>query len=386
MGEVKIQMVDTLTQYSHIKEEVDQAVLEVIRSGMFIGGPVVNRFKENLAQYLGSGQVIPCANGTDALQVALMAAGLQPGDEVITPAFTYFATAEVVALLGLKPVFADVDPLSFNIDIQQIESLIGPKTRCILPVHLFGQCADMEPILRLAEKYNLVVIEDAAQAIGSEYTLADSTVKKAGTIGHIGCTSFYPSKNLGAYGDGGAIFTNDEALGKKIQMICNHGISTNRYIHDVIGVNSRLDAIQAAILDIKLTHLETYNAARRNAADMYDQAFKLVSGIDIPFRSSFTKHVFHQYTLKIKGGRALRDQLKANLDATGIPSMIYYPVPLHLQPAYKNFGYAEGMFPVSEQLSAEVISLPMHSELTEQQIAKITAQFIDCYTSAQNQI
>jgi len=386
MGEVKIQMVDTLTQYSHIKEEVDQAVLEVIRSGMFIGGPVVNRFKENLAQYLGSGQVIPCANGTDALQVALMAAGLQCGDEVITPAFTYFATAEVVALLGLKPVFADVDPFSFNIDIQQIESLIGPKTRCILPVHLFGQCADMEPILRLAEKYNLVVIEDAAQAIGSEYTLADGTVKKAGTIGHIGCTSFYPSKNLGAYGDGGAIFTNDEALGKKIQMICNHGISTNRYIHDVIGVNSRLDAIQAAILDIKLTHLETYNAARRNAADMYDQAFKLVSGIDIPFRSSFTKHVFHQYTLKIKGGRALRDQLKANLDATGIPSMIYYPVPLHLQPAYKNFGYAEGMFPVSEQLSAEVISLPMHSELTEQQIAKITAQFIDCYTSAQNQI
>jgi len=386
MGEVKIQMVDTLTQYSHIKEEVDQAVLEVIRSGMFIGGPVVNRFKENLAQYLGSGQVIPCANGTDALQVALMAAGLQPGDEVITPAFTYFATAEVVALLGLKPVFADVDPFSFNIDIQQIESLIGPKTRCILPVHLFGQCADMEPILRLAEKYNLVVIEDAAQAIGSEYTLADGTVKKAGTIGHIGCTSFYPSKNLGAYGDGGAIFTNDEALGKKIQMICNHGISTNRYIHDVIGVNSRLDAIQAAILDIKLTHLETYNAARRNAADQYDQAFKLVSGIDIPFRSSFTKHVFHQYTLKIKGGRALRDQLKANLDATGIPSMIYYPVPLHLQPAYKNFGYAEGMFPVSEQLSAEVISLPMHSELTEQQIAKITAQFIDCYTSAQNQI
>jgi dTDP-4-amino-4,6-dideoxygalactose transaminase len=230
------------------------------------------------------------------------------------------------------------------------------------------------------------VIEDAAQAIGSEYTLADGTVKKAGTIGHIGCTSFYPSKNLGAYGDGGAIFTNDEALGKKIQMICNHGISTNRYIHDVIGVNSRLDAIQAAILDIKLTHLETYNAARRNAADMYDQAFKLVSGIEIPFRSSFTKHVFHQYTLKIKGGRALRDQLKANLDATGIPSMIYYPVPLHLQPAYKNFGYAEGMFPVSEQLSAEVISLPMHSELTEQQIAKITAQFIDCYTSAQNQI
>jgi len=386
MGEVKIQMVDTLTQYSHIKEEVDQAVLEVIRSGMFIGGPVVNRFKENLAQYLGSGQVIPCANGTDALQVALMAAGLQPGDEVITPAFTYFATAEVVALLGLKPVFADVDPFSFNIDIQQIESLIGPKTRCILPVHLFGQCADMEPILRLAEKYNLVVIEDAAQAIGSEYTLADGTVKKAGTIGYIGCTSFYPSKNLGAYGDGGAIFTNDEALGKKIQMICNHGISTNRYIHDVIGVNSRLDAIQAAILDIKLTHLETYNAARRNAADQYDQAFKLVSGIDIPFRSSFTKHVFHQYTLKIKGGRALRDQLKANLDATGIPSMIYYPVPLHLQPAYKNFGYAEGMFPVSEQLSAEVISLPMHSELTEQQIAKITAQFIDCYTSAQNQI
>jgi len=386
MGEVKIQMVDTLTQYSHIKEEVDQAVLEVIRSGMFIGGPVVNRFKENLAQYLGSGQVIPCANGTDALQVALMAAGLQCGDEVITPAFTYFATAEVVALLGLKPVFADVDPFSFNIDIQQIESLIGPKTRCILPVHLFGQCADMEPILRLAEKYNLVVIEDAAQAIGSEYTLADGTVKKAGTIGYIGCTSFYPSKNLGAYGDGGAIFTNDEALGKKIQMICNHGISTNRYIHDVIGVNSRLDAIQAAILDIKLTHLETYNAARRNAADQYDQAFKLVSGIDIPFRSSFTKHVFHQYTLKIKGGRALRDQLKANLDATGIPSMIYYPVPLHLQPAYKNFGYAEGMFPVSEQLSAEVISLPMHSELTEQQIAKITAQFIDCYTSAQNQI
>lgn len=377
---MKIQMVDTLSQYKHIQEDVDAAIMEVVKSGMYIGGPVVNRFKENLAQYLKAPFVIPCANGTDALQVALMALDLQPGDEVITPAFTYFATAEVVALLKLKPVFVDVDPNTFNIEVNQIEAKITSRTKVILPVHLFGLPANMEPILALAQKHNLSVIEDNAQAIGAEYRFSDGKILKTGVIGDIGTTSFYPSKNLGAYGDGGAIFTRHEKLAHAILRICNHGVSSNRYLHEVIGVNSRLDAIQAALLDIKLKHLDQYNASRIQAAAWYDQYFKGVEGIITPVTPEGYKHVFHQYTLRLTGGRALRDALKASLDQAGIPSMIYYPVPLHLQEAYAPYGYQAGDFPVSEQLSAEVISLPMHSELNENQVQYIAEQFLQYYT------
>ena len=371
-----LQMVDTLSQYNRIAEEVDTAILNVVRSGMFIGGPVVNSFKENLQNYLQCPHVIPCANGTDALQIALMALDLQPGDEVITPAFTYFATAEVVALLRLNPVFVDVDPDTFNIDPKKIESKITPRTKVILPVHLFGQPADMQSIMQIAKSHNLYVIEDNAQAIGADYVFPDGTVKKTGTIGDIGTTSFYPSKNLGAFGDGGAIFTHNPDLAHKITRICNHGVSKDRYLHEVIGVNSRLDAMQAALLNVKLKHLESYNEARRHAADQYDALFKDVAGVITPHRSAGMKHVFHQYTLRIKAGRAVRDAVKAALDAAKIPSMIYYPVPLHLQEAYHPFGYSAGDFPVSEQLSAEVISLPMHSELSSEQIQYIAEHFI----------
>jgi dTDP-4-amino-4,6-dideoxygalactose transaminase len=376
---MKIQMVDTLSQYHHIQGEVDAAIMEVVKSGMYIGGPVVNRFKENLAAYLNASYVIPCANGTDALQVALMALNLEPGDEVITPAFTYFATAEVVALLRLKPVFVDVDPETFNLDVKKLEAQISPRTKVILPVHLFGLPADMEPILALAQKHQLAVIEDNAQAIGAEYRFSSGKVVKTGVIGDIGTTSFYPSKNLGAYGDGGAIFTQNEQLAKDILRICNHGVSSNRYLHEVIGVNSRLDAIQAALLDIKLKHLDQYNANRIQAATWYDSYFKGVEGIVTPTTPEGYKHVFHQYTLRLTGGRALRDALKASLDQAGIPSMIYYPVPLHLQEAYAPYGYQAGDFPVSEQLSAEVISLPMHSELSENQVQYIAEQFLQYY-------
>jgi dTDP-4-amino-4,6-dideoxygalactose transaminase len=376
---MKIQMVDTLSQYHHIQGEVDAAIMEVVKSGMYIGGPVVNRFKENLAAYLNAPYVIPCANGTDALQVALMALNLEPGDEVITPAFTYFATAEVVALLRLKPVFVDVDPETFNLDVKKLEAQISPRTKVILPVHLFGLPADMEPILAIAKKHQLAVIEDNAQAIGAEYRFSSGKVVKTGVIGDIGTTSFYPSKNLGAYGDGGAIFTQNEQLAKDILRICNHGVSSNRYLHEVIGVNSRLDAIQAALLDIKLKHLDQYNANRIQAATWYDSYFKDVEGIVTPTTPEGYKHVFHQYTLRLTGGRALRDALKASLDQAGIPSMIYYPVPLHLQEAYAPYGYQAGDFPVSEQLSAEVISLPMHSELTENQVQYIAEQFLQYY-------
>ncbi len=376
---MKIQMVDTLSQYHHIQGEVDTAIMEVVKSGMYIGGPVVNRFKENLAAYLNAPFVIPCANGTDALQVALMALNLEPGDEVITPAFTYFATAEVVALLRLKPVFVDVDPETFNLDVKQLEAQISPRTKVILPVHLFGLPADMEPILAIAKKHQLAVIEDNAQAIGAEYRFSNGKVVKTGVIGDIGTTSFYPSKNLGAYGDGGAIFTQNEQLAKDILRICNHGVSSNRYLHEVIGVNSRLDAIQAALLDIKLKHLDQYNANRIQAAAWYDSHFKGVEGIITPITPEGYKHVFHQYTLRLTGGRGLRDALKASLDQAGIPSMIYYPVPLHLQEAYAPYGYQPGDFPVSEQLSAEVISLPMHSELSENQVQYIAEQFLQYY-------
>jgi len=376
---MNLQMVDTLSQYQRIRNEVDAAIMGVVQSGIYIGGPVVSRFRDHLCAYLSAGNVIPCANGTDALQIALMAMDLEPGDEVITPAFTYFATAEVVALLKLKPVFVDVDPLTFNINAEAIEEKITKKTKVILPVHLFGQAADMQPILDIAKKYNLKVLEDNAQAIGADYTFSDGTTLKTGTIGDVGTTSFYPSKNLGAFGDGGAIFTHSTDLAHKITRICNHGVSKDRYLHEVIGVNSRLDAIQAALLDVKLKHLDEYNNARIEAAEKYNALLKDLPGIIIPYCKPGRKHVYHQYTLRLTGGRKVRDSIKAGLDAAKIPSMIYYPVPLHLQEAYAPYGYKAGDFPVSEQLSAEVISLPMHSELDQSQIEYITQQFKTIY-------
>ncbi|NBV14435.1 MAG: DegT/DnrJ/EryC1/StrS family aminotransferase [Sphingobacteriia bacterium] len=374
-----IQMVDTVTQYRKIKAEIDSAVMQVIESGQYIGGNAVQTFRQDLEKFLNVPYVIPCANGTDALQVALMSLGLKPGDEVITPAFTYFATAEVVALLNLTPVFVDVDPQTFNIDVDQIAAKITPKTKVILPVHLFGQPADMAPLLALAKENGLFVVEDAAQAIGSEYVFPDGTSQKVGTIGDIGTTSFYPSKNLGAFGDGGALFTRDEEFAARITRICNHGVSKNRYLHEVIGVNSRLDGVQAAILSAKLRHLTEYNSARQAAADQYDQLLSGISGLITPYRAPYGNHVFHQYTLRLTAGREVRDAVKSGLDALKIPSMIYYPVPLHLQEAYAPYGYSAGDFPVSEQLSAEVISLPMHSELTSDQIEYIVQHFLAVY-------
>jgi len=359
-------MVDTITQYEKIKEEVDSAVSEVVQSAIYINGPVVQSFRKDLADFLDVSHVIACANGTDALQVALMALGLEPGDEVITPAFTYIATVEVIALLRLRPVFVDVEPDTFNMDVSKIEAAITDRTKVILPVHLFGQAANMAPIMEVARKHGLYVVEDTAQAIGADYSFPDGKIAKAGTIGDVGTTSFYPSKNLGAYGDGGAIFANDDELGKKIQMICNHG-STKRYYHDSIGVNSRLDAIQAAILQVKLKHLDQYNASRMAAADRYDALLAEVEGLEIPARAAYSKHVFHQYTLKVKAGREVRDKVKAKMDEWGIPTMIYYPLCCHEQPAYLDYGFKKGDFPVSEQLTAEVLSLPMHSELDEEQ-------------------
>lgn len=373
-----IQMVDTITQYKHIQSEVDSAVSAVVASGQYINGPWVHDFRKHLGEYLGVDHVIACGNGTDALQVALMALDVQAGDEVITSPFTFFATAEVVALLGLKPVFVDVTDDSFNIATAKIEAAITPRTKAIMPVHLFGQPADMEPIMAISERHGIPVIEDAAQSMGADYTFSDGRTLMSGAIGHIGCTSFYPSKNLGAFGDGGAVFTNDPVLGAKIQSICNHG-SSRRYYHDHIGVNSRLDSVQAAILDIKLRHLDTYNANRRQAADWYDAAFANVEGLVIPWRSDNCKHVFHQYTLRVLEGREKRDALQAALSERKIPAMIYYPVSLHIQEAYKPYGYELGDFPVSERLSEEVISLPMHSEMTAEQASYISENVIDCF-------
>jgi UDP-2-acetamido-2-deoxy-ribo-hexuluronate aminotransferase len=367
---MNIQMVDTVNQYRKIQSEVDSAVLDVIRSGRFINGPAVHSFRQNLASYLDVPHVISCANGTDALQIALMALDLKPGDEVITPSFTYVATVEVIALLQLTPVFVEVDPESFNMVPSAIEAAITDKTKVIMPVHLFGQPAEMEPIMAVARAHNLYVVEDTAQAIGADYRFSDGTSMKAGTIGHIGTTSFYPSKNLGAYGDGGAIFTRDDVLAEKLWSICNHG-SRVKYYHDRVGVNSRLDTVQAAILDIKLQHLDDYTDARRTAADRYDEMLKDWDAVAIPHRVDFGRHVFHQYTLKVKAGRETRDQIKAGLTELGIPSMIYYPVPCHLQDAYVHYGYKPGDLPISEELCGEVISLPMHSELDETQQAYI---------------
>ncbi len=367
---IKYQMVDLVGQYNKIKPEIDAAIQEVVESAYFVGGPQVKQFQTNLENYLGVKHVIPCANGTDALQVALMALGLEPGDEVITTSFTFIATAEVIALLKLTPVLVDVDPDTFNIDPEAIENAITPKTKAIIPVHLFGQCADMHTIKQIALKHDLTVIEDNAQAIGADYTCTKSSkTKKAGAIGHIGCTSFFPAKNLGAYGDGGAIFTNDDELANQMRVVVNHGMAV-RYYHDYVGVNSRLDTIQAAILDVKLKHLDEYAAARQKAAAYYNKAFANHPKIKTPVTASFTTHVFHQYTLVLKNVN--REGLMKHLADKGIASAVYYPVPLHMQKAYLDPRYNEGDFPVTESLAKSVISLPIHTELTEEIQKEIT--------------
>jgi UDP-2-acetamido-2-deoxy-ribo-hexuluronate aminotransferase len=365
----KIQMVDLIGQYEKIQSEIDNAVLNVIRSSAYINGPEVKEFQKELEAYLGIEHVIPCANGTDALQIAMMALNLQPGDEVITASFTYVATTEVIALLKLKPVLVDVYPDTFDIDVKAMEAAITSKTKAIVPVHLFGQCANMEAIMEVAKKHNLYVIEDTAQAIGSNYTFSNGKAQKAGTIGTIGCTSFFPSKNLGCFGDGGAIFTNDDELAKKIRMIANHGQSV-QYVHDEIGVNSRLDSIQAAILRIKLRHLDEYAKARNYAASYYDKAFANHPKITVPARTKNSDHVFHQYTLKLNG--VDRQGLRDFLAEKGIPSMIYYPIPLHMQKAYTDPRYKPGMFPVTEKLCDCVISFPIHTELNDDTLKFIT--------------
>ncbi|MEP7165737.1 MAG: DegT/DnrJ/EryC1/StrS family aminotransferase [Ferruginibacter sp.] len=369
-----LQMVDTKTQYHKIKAEVDSAVIAVMESSQFIGGGPVNEFAVQLAKYNGSKHVIPCANGTDALQIAMMALGLQPGDEVITPSFTYIATVEVAALLHIKPVFVEVDKRTFCIDPASIEKAITPKTKAIIPVHLYGHSADMEVIMQIAAKHNLFVIEDNAQAIGNDYIFSNGTSKKTGSIGHIGCTSFYPSKNLGAFGDGGAIFTDDDALAVQLKMIASHGQS-KKYYHDVVGCNSRLDTMQAAILSIKLAHLDEYIVARRKAADYYDKAFADNKKIEIPFRKENNKHAFHQYTLILHD--VDRDALSRFLAEKGVPSMIYYPVPAHRQKMFDAFGGSNYELPVTDWLTERVISLPIHTELDEEQQAFIVSQVLE---------
>jgi dTDP-4-amino-4,6-dideoxygalactose transaminase len=366
-------MVDLASQYERIKSEVDAAISGVLTSTKFIKGPEVKQFEDNLAKYLGVKHVVGCANGTDALQIAMMALGFQPGDEVITASFTYVATAEVIALLKLKPVLVEVNPETFTIDPTAIEAAITPKTKAIVPVHLFGQCADMEAIMNIAEKHNLHVIEDNAQAIGADYKFSNGSIKKAGTIGTIGTTSFFPSKNLGCYGDGGALFTNDDALAKKIRMIANHGQSI-QYVHDEVGVNSRLDTLQAAVLNVKLKYLDQYAESRRKVADYYDEAFKGVKEVTLPVRAKNSTHVFHQYTLKLSGPN--RNQIRKKLEEKGIPSMIYYPIPLHRQNAYKDERYAQQDFSVTEKLCESVLSLPIHTEFTEEQLSYIANTFV----------
>lgn len=367
-------MVDLRGQYEKIKPEIDASIMEVIDSVAFINGPAVKKCQESLENYLGVKHVIPCANGTDALQVSMMALGLKPGDEVITASFTFIATAEVIALLGLTPVFADVDPDTFNIVPEDIERRISPRTKAIVPVHLFGQNADMEKIMQIAEKHNLYVIEDNCQAIGADFIFSNGTVQKAGTIGTIGTTSFFPSKNLGCYGDGGAIFTNDDDLAKKLRSVVNHGM-TVRYYHDDIGVNSRLDSVQAAVLNVKLKHLDDFAAARQKAANYYNNAFRENKHLQIPARADFSTHVFHQYTLKLYD--LDRTALQEHLMSKGIPAMIYYPVPIHLQKAFEQYGFKEGDLPVTEDLCSRVISLPMHTELDEEQLEFITSAVLE---------
>jgi dTDP-4-amino-4,6-dideoxygalactose transaminase len=371
-------MVDLQTQYQHIKKEIDLGIQTVIDSATFIKGPAVKSFQEHLEAYTGAKHVIPVGNGTDALQIALMALNLQPGDEVITPTFTFIATAEVVALLGLKPVVVDVDWDTMNISVEAIRKAITPRTKVIVPVHLFGQCANMDAIMDIAREHNLYVVEDACQAIGAQYTSKDGSIRQAATIGHIGCTSFFPSKNLGCYGDGGAIFTNDDALADKMRAIANHGMVI-RYHHDEVGVNSRLDSIQAAILDVKLPHLNEYIASRQRAAAYYDKVFGNHPNTIIPAREPQSTHVFHQYTLRLVNVN--RDALRDALAEKGIPSMIYYPIPLHLQKAYQDPRYQAGDFPVAEKLAACVLSLPMHTELDDEQLAYITQNVLEALNS-----
>lgn len=361
-------MVDLITQYQEIKADVDKAIANVIENAQFINGPEVQEFQKELEAYLDVKHVIPCANGTDALQIALMALDLKPGDEIITPSFTYIATTEVMALLGLKPVFVEVDKETFCIDPSVIEAAITDKTKVIVPVHLYGQAANMEEIMRIANKHNLYVVEDNAQAIGSECYLSSGQTKKTGTIGTIGCTSFFPSKNLGCYGDGGAICTNDDALAAKMRMIANHGQS-KRYYHDIVGCNSRLDSIQAAVLRIKLRKLDSYNQRRRAVADHYDRYFAQFEGIKTPVRDPKTTHVFHQYTLVLEG--IDRDALNAHLAEQDVPSMIYYPVPAHRQKMFAHFGSANTVLETTDWLTERVISLPIHTEMEQEQLDKI---------------
>ena len=374
-----LQMVDTKTQYLKIKDEVDAAVIAVMESSQFIGGKVLNDFASNLATYHGCKHVIPCANGTDALQIAMMALGLVAGDEVITPSFTYIATVEVAALLGIRPVFVEVDEKTFCISPEAIEKAITPRTRAIMPVHLYGHAANMEAILSIAKKYGLYIVEDNAQGIGNDYIFSDGSRQKTGTIGDIGCTSFYPSKNLGAYGDGGAMFTNDDDIALKLRMIASHGQS-KRYYHDVVGCNSRLDTMQAAILDIKLKHLDAYIASRQTAADFYDRSFSGMGLITTPHRATYNNHVFHQYTLLLNrehDAAAFRDGMHQYLADNGVPSMIYYPVPAHRQKMFDAFGGSGYDLPVTDWLTERVISLPIHTELDEEQQQYIVSKVVE---------
>lgn len=364
MGLKNIQMVDTKNQYLKIKSEIDKAILDVIESTQFIQGPAVRKFEKNVEEYLDSKYAIGCASGTDALQIAMMALDIKPGDEVLTTPFTFVATTETIAILGAIPVYVDIDPKTFNMDINKIESKITKKTKAIMPVHLYGQPCDMDAIMKIAEKHGLFVIEDAAQAMGAKYN-----DKMICTIGHIGCISFYPSKNLGAFGDGGMITTNDEELAGKIRMIISHG-SKRKYYHEVLGVNSRLDSIQAAILDVKLKFLDTYCEARYNAAMKYNEKFEGI--FETPYIMPGVKHIFHQYSIRVKN----RDKMMEFLKSHGIPSMIYYPVPLHMQEAYK-YDYKPGDYPVSEEIAKEIISLPMHTELTDEEIDFIASKVIE---------
>lgn len=378
-----IQMVDLKSQYDKIKSEIDAGIQEVIDSTHFVKGPQVAEFEEQLARFTGSKHVITCGNGTDALQISLMALDLHPGDEVITVPFTFIATAEVIALLGLTPVFVDVRPDTYNMDVSKLEAAITSHTKAIVPVHLFGQCADMEIIMKIADAHHLAVIEDACQAIGAEVTYSDGSIHQAGTMGTMGCTSFFPSKNLGCYGDGGAIFTQDDELSRKLHGIVNHGMFV-RYHHELIGVNSRLDTIQAAILKVKLAHLHEYMHSRQTAAAYYADKLKSCGSVRLPVTASFSSHVFHQYTLQLRNvNRAL---LIEKMKAAGIPVMIYYPIPIHLQQAYVHFGFHQGDFPVSEKLAETVISLPMHTELDDEQLSYICDQLlsVSCKLSATN--
>jgi len=364
-------MVDLHGQYLKIKDEVDTAIQGVIDSTAFIRGEDVRKFQDELSSYLDVKYTIACGNGTDALQVAMMALELKPGDEVITTPFTFIATVEVIRLLGLTPVFVDVRPDTFNLDPELLEQAVTVRTRAIVPVHLFGQCADMEAIMKVARTHGLYVIEDDAQALGADFLQADGSKQKAGTIGHLGCTSFFPSKNLGAFGDGGALFTNDDSFGKRAASLVNHGMQV-RYHYDHVGVNSRLDTLQAAILRVKLKHLDDYHRLRQEAAAWYDTTLSGIEGLQIPIRSTFTTHIFHQYTLQVEASK--RKALKQWLMEKGIPSQIYYPLPLHLQEAYKDLGYQKGSLPHSEELCNRVLSLPMHTEMEHIQLEYISEQ------------